>query len=709
MTRFPALFAVLTLLQPLHAGAAPARTKAAALLESELGLPAVEALERRGLLLTTGSSKPRRLAVVAWETLERHAAAGPRLSELVAAYDAVRKGAEPADALDAFADLRGMPAGGLLAGAARSALAGLAERASAARGLEDAGPALLAAGSLYRTAWGRALSERTHAELGGRALSNGAEQFYTASLAAPDAPAKAAEHLLKWAAVRGRADVKEQLEAAKSSGQPSPTLKQTLEDYLADQARVETLLAVREKLTRLERDSDSRRQLDDLRAAAPRLSADLAARLKDLLAEKDEAASATLTGPALHVRPAAEDPVEPGDDLVLSVAYWLDGVPAGKRSEVAELLYRDDGDKGLVLLSRALSKRASGGPYALTLKTPAPDGRADYRLYLDAPDADPARRETAQEVSSELAVLRAEAAAAEALGRACRLEESSAAWKALIEQIADSKKPARARLASAARARLKAVESWASARRELEESLDGARLYASKERCEYRTDRAERALTILKSLPAGCERIADSSVAAELSKLASETDSRRRLQEGFRAAVAKARDREAACKASEAAELYAGAMALLDSDAGARCGALEQEYAAVRMSDLPRAAAADRLSAALDGELGRSRQRLSAGDPAGALESALPLATALGRLPDARCWSGPSRAAAELTQAAGAALSAREAGTLKLPSDPLTPVLEEARRDWERRQAEKDERRSEAESVQAPNATGEAQ
>lgn len=693
---------------------------AAAVLEGDLGLPALEALERRAILLTTGSSKPRRVAAISWDALERHIAAAPRLVAFLEAYQAVRKGGKPAGTADTFQDLRNLPPGGLLANASRAALAALGEHAAAIRDLSDAAPALIESGSFYRTAWGKAISERTHSELGGSALGAGAEALF-AALSAPGAPAGISAHFSKWLSARDRAPLDELRAADASAGRLSEKLKGAFEDYLADQGRVEAVLSARDRLSRLESDSEARRLFDDLRAAAPRLveAGDLSVRLKEILAEKNETPTLTLNVPELHLRPSSEAPLEAGDEMIISVAYWIDGLPSNQDAEVAEVLYRDDGDQGLALLSRTVSKRRAGGPYSLMLKTSASaSGRPTYRLVLDAAGAVPAVREVSAEVSDALDGLRLAAAEAEALGRACRLEDSSVAWKNVLEKLGADNKPARVRLAASARRRLKAVEGWTILKRQLDESLDGARLFATKEHCDYRTERAERAMSLLKSLPAGCDReitraensdVPQAGIAEELSRLSRDTDARRRLQEGFRATVSRARDREASCKPDEAATLYAAAMVLLDSDPDARCGDFEKEYAAVRMEDLPRAAAADRLGAAIETELGRARRQLASEKASSALATALPLATALGRLPDARCWSGPIKSTAELAQAAGVALGPPPVAGLRLAPDPASAIIDEARQDWERRRSETDFKRNEAESVQAPNAAGEAQ
>lgn len=615
MPKINALPAFLTLVLALPAGAEPARVQAAATLAGDLG-PGAAALERRGLLVTSGDAKPHRVIDVAWEPLGRAAAAAKRLTEFLAAYDAARKGADPAEPADDFKDLRALAPGGFLHPSVRTALAVLADRAAA-------------------------------------------------NSSAPEEAAAAAK-------------------------------------------------SAKERLSRIERDSDAKKAFDDLRAAAPRLAEtdDLPGRLKDILAAADEPSAVKLTAPELHARSDDGTAFEPGDKAVFSIAYWVDGLGKGAQTSVVEALYLDRGPQGLELVSRKAVRRAAGGPYVFNVEAVVPEaGRLTYRLALDSSDAAPLSREASVPVSDALDALRAEAGRAEGLARACRLDESTAAWKEVLTGLDSQKSDARSKLASESRARLRAAEGWARDKAELGDSLDGARLYATAERCEYRTDRAERALKFLADLPAGCDRgeAGGRGVAEELAGLARLTDSRRRLQESFRASVKKAREHEAACRPIEAARLYASALAVLDTDSGARCGDFEAEYQAVRLSDLPRAAGAEGLSGAVQGELGKARKRSSSGDPAGALDVLLPLSTSLRRLPDVRCHAALLKEADELAQGAGVALSPLEAGALRLAPDPAAEAVAAAKKDWERRRAEADEARGQTESLQAPRSAGEEQ
>ncbi|TBR23586.1 hypothetical protein EPO15_05695, partial [bacterium] len=633
---------------PSLSAAESVRVQAAATLAGDLG-PGVAALERRGLLITSGDSKPARLLDVAWEPLGRAAASAKRLTEFLAAYDAARKGSDPADPADAFSDLRAVAPGGLLSEPVRAALAALSARASARAALGDAAPALLKKGSAYGTSWGRGLRDGGSAEL-------------FALLSGPKPSSDASRHVAAWASAVGRGGFPAALEAGRADGAPSAGLAEDLAAYLADQASLEALAAASERLAKLERDSDARLALGDVRAAAPKLAEapDLTERLKEILAAADEPGSVKLTAPELHARSEDGSAFEPDDKAVFSIAYWVDGLGKGEQTDVVEALYLDQGSQGLTLVRRDAHKRAAGGPYVVNVEAAVPAaGRLTYRLVLDSADGAPLSREASVPVSEALDALRAAAGRAEGLARACRLAESTAAWHEVLAGLDEQKSAARTKLASEVKARLRAAEAWAREKADLGESLDGARLYATPERCEYRTDRAERALKLLAGLPAGCDRGEGgaSGVAAELSGLARVTDSRRRLQEGFRASLKKARDAESSCRPADAARLYASALALLDSDTGARCGELEGEYQTVRLSDLPRVAGAERLSGAVEGELAKARKRFSAGDPPAALAILLPLSTALRRLPDARCHAALVKEADELAQGAGVAVA----------------------------------------------------
>lgn len=701
MLKTPPLSTLAVLLLTLPAAAEPARVQAAATLAGDLG-PGVSALERRGLLLTAGSVKPARILDVAWEPLERAAASSKRLTDFLAAYDAARKGSDPADPADAFEDLRALPPGGLLSEPVRAALGALADRAAARAALGDVAPALLKKGSAYRASWAAALRE---------SRSGAADLF--ALLSAPKPPSDAVRHTAAWASAVGQEGFAEALEADRTAGALSADLKAVLTSFLADQASVEALAVAQERLSRLERDGDARKAFDDVRAVAPKLAEnpDAPARLKDILAAADEPATVKLTAPELHARSEGGASFEPGDKAVFSIAYWVDGLEKGAQTEVVEALYLDQGPQGLSLVRRDARKRASGGPYVVNVESVVPAaGRLTYRLLLDAADAAPLSREASVPVSDALDALRAEAGRAESLARACRLDESTGVWKEVLSGLETRKSAARSRLASEAKSRLKAAESWSAEKNDLAESLDGARLYATPERCEYRTDRAERALKLLSGLPAGCDRGGEGTgVATELSGLIKVTDSRRRLQEGFAASIKKAREAEASCRPVDAARLYASALALLDSDPGARCGDLEAQYQSVRLSDLPRVAGSESLAGAIEAELGKARKLFAAGDPPGALGVLLPLSTALRRLPESRCYGALLKDADELAHGAGVAVAPVEASGLRLGPDAASEAVAAAKKDWDRRQAEADEARGQTESLQAPRAAGEAE
>ncbi|MDE2290768.1 MAG: hypothetical protein KGL53_01690, partial [Elusimicrobia bacterium] len=462
--------------------------------------------------------------------------------------------------------------------------------------------------------------------------------------------------LKAWAKAAGADGLDEALAADLRAGALSSRLKPLLERYLADEAQVERGLAAQEALERLGRDREARRAFADLRAAAPKLAGEdgLSKRLQAILDAPDEGAGARLSAGDLHERSASGAALEPGDEAVFSAAYWVDGLPSGRKAPVDEVLVLDLGGRGLRVAARDRDRRRDGGPYTVSFKAVVPEsGLLRYRLILDAEGGSRLELSTATAVSGGLDDLRARAADAQALALSCRLDESTAAWTDVLADLKDPATPARRGLASAARKGLAQARAWADRARELKLSMDGARLYATPDHCDYDTSRAKRSLELLAGLPAGC----DAGTADELRTLMRQTDSRRRLQEAFEDAVSRAREREASCKPDAAAGLYASALALLDTDPGARCGPYEQQYAAVRLSDLPRAASAQGLGAALDAELGKAETLFKSGDSAGASAILLPLTTSLRRLPDARCREQALRKADDLTAAAGVALA----------------------------------------------------
>lgn len=711
-TRRAALSFVAFLTLPLCAAAAPNKSPYG-LLEEALGAKALQGLERQGLLAT--ADNPDRLLAVSWDAFKKAEDAAPRLAEFLTAFDKLSDGREPADPTDAFSELRDLPEGGFFKGAMRDALSAAASRAAAVRELGERRAPLAKSGSLFRTPWGQEFAQRTHADLGGASADAAASDFFSRVLAAPAAPAGAAAHLLAWAAASGVEGLEAELGASRAAGKAGAALEARLGRYLRDQALLEQVLAASERLARIERGSDAKTLFKDARAAAPALAAagGLSKRLKDAFEDEPANSPLRLSAHEVHVQGAGAPPLEPGDKAVFSAAYWVDGLPKGRSARIAEVLLLEDPQRGLSVVSRASRSRGNGGPYTVSIEAELPrSGNLSYRLLLDAGGAVPAELPRAVEVSDSLDGLRGAAAEAQWLGLSCRFDDAEKAWNGVLEKASSSKK-ASARVAAEARDALRTVAFWKARKKELDESLDGARLFASRERCEYRTDRAERALKLLAALPAGCDRTAPGglgsgagSVAAELSRLASVTESRRSLQEAFRAGVARAKDREASCKSEEAAVLYASSLALLDSDPDARCGDFEREHAAVRLADLPRAAAVKGLSDAVEAELSNARRRLAEGKPHAALAALQPLSTGLRALPDQRCWSSALSKADELAEASGVALGPQSAAERGLAPDMPRPALAEARRDWEERQARLREERGAVDDVQAPRAAG---
>ncbi|MBI5594784.1 MAG: hypothetical protein HY928_01715 [Elusimicrobia bacterium] len=690
----------------LPARAADPQVKAYATLLGAAGRKSLPALERSGLIVT--ADNPDRLLAVSWPLLERAEKYAPRLVEFFAAFDQLRKGREPADPSDSFAELLALPEGGLWSAPLRDALAAAARRAEAARALGERRGLLAKTGSLFRTPWGRELARRTHADLGGAAADAGALDLFRRALAAPGAAPDAAAHLKAWAAASGAADLEPALSASLGAGQPNDDLKALLGRYLRDQAVLEQAEAARDRLSRADRAAAAKAPLEDARTAAAALSAaaGLTAQVREVLAESEPPSSLRLSAHEVHVRGAGDPPLEPGDKAVFSAAYWVDGLPQGRSVNVAEVLVLEDPVRGLSVVSRAAHSRSNGGPFTVSVEAELPrSGSLSYRLTLHAEGAAPVELAQTVEVSDSLDRLQRASAEAQWLGLSCRFEDAERAWKAVLEQAGASSKKAPVQLAADARAALRTVAGWKDRKKELDESLDGARLFATKERCEYRTDRAERALKLLASLPAGCDQ---AGVGAELADLAAITESRRSLQESFRAGVARAKDREASCKSEEAAALYASVLALLDSDPEARCGEIEREHAAIRLSDLPRAAAAKGLSDAVEAELSNARRRLAEGNPRAALRALQPLSTALRSLSDQRCWNSALSKADELAAASGVALGPLGAA-VSLPADPAGPAMAEARHDWDERQAQLNVERGAADSVQAPRSAGEEQ
>ncbi|HAH06584.1 MAG TPA: hypothetical protein DCM05_08665 [Elusimicrobia bacterium] len=666
----------------------PATQAAYAALEDALGAGNVQTLSDRGVLLLSGSKKSRGVLHVQWPLLEQLAAGAEDFSVFAGLYVKARAGKEIDGDASALRRIEKMKDAGPLTSAVRAAAAILASQ------LENIGPPPEAK-PLPATPWGRAFWARTHADL----VSDyrpAAHLFFSTLLYGPFKDDQAEAHFLAAQPV-----AVESLQRDQRAGEASPQTLSAIAAYLTEQKRLWDVSQTRSRLAALERSTNLSRDAKDLSALAERLSSgpDALRALRFALKSKGPAPVARFSGADLHVNLASgSEPYDVGDEAVVSLAYWVEGLSAKDSIEVTEAGFLDEGEAGLSALKTSVLKRSAGGPHTLRYTVPLrSSGRKVFRFLLEAADGASASREAVIEVSPRFDEVVSAAADAESDAQACRLEEAETGFSDLEKSLREADKPQFRSLLSWLKPRIKRAAEQAAQAKTLGELMDGVRLHASKERCDFKSEKARRALALLDGLPPGCDRLsapqegAAAGLRAELETLLRQTELRRANQDAFRASAETARKQEAACRHEEAAEAYASALALLDSDGEARCGPWESDYTAIRLQDLPRARAGKAISDDVEAKLVEAQSA----DHAGALAILTPLIARIDSLESRSCYQALRKKAEELASAAGLALGPGEAaeGTpSKDDTDEAIRAVSSERERLDRIEAERRER-----------------
>ncbi|MFH1723179.1 MAG: hypothetical protein ABII00_01015 [Elusimicrobiota bacterium] len=668
---------------------------AAAVLETALGSKALAILHEYGYVLLGGTPKDgRRVIHVQWEplrSLNEHAGAWLGFLEL---YKQNRRGVSIEGDLKRLRALQTTPTAGLISGPVRAALDALALHMEAGSELGKRLPAASRQKLLFDTRWGEDFLERTHVDLLPSA-AEAADEFFMRHLTGPGESLEPADHFLGHVRNVYGEELAEQLGRDRTAGEASKELRKWIGKYLADQTLLWNFTRTRGRLRSIERPSGLKRTLKDLRAVVEPLSREtgLLERLREEMKAEGPAPRLRFTGPELHVQNAAGSAdVDVGDTIVVSMAYWIEGLEERETARITEVAYADRGAGGVADRVQNYVERRKGGPHSFTARVPVRSSETiTYRLHLDAPGSDRFQREIEIKVSPRYHDLLLEAGKAEAKAEACQLQEAVALLESLQDKIAPLAAKTRfARLLATLGDRARTVSKQIDRRESLNAALDGARLYASADQCDFRADRARRALSLLADLPPGCDaaQSGDTILSAELQSLVEATDRRRLHQEAFLKGASKARELARACRAQDAAEQYAAALALLDAEPEARCGQWEKEYTLIRISELPRAAAADALATAIDESVGRASRRFADGDYPGTTGILLPLMAAIDAMPESRCYASLRTKAEQLAEAAGVALAPPDPEDVRasLPKDSVEKALKDVLAERERHQ-----------------------
>ena len=667
---------------PAAEKAVPAAQSAYALLQATMGAEAIEILAERNVLVLSAGKDDRGVLYVHWPSIEALAARAEDLAALAQLYEKVRGGAPIEGDPASLRRVEAMQELGPVTAPVRSAAALLAAH------IEQSSPAAAedpARKPLPALPWGREFWSRIHGDI----LTDfqaAARLFFRDLLSGPQRSAPASEFFLSCAkAPEARAG----LERDQAAGKPSQETLASLAACLAEQKRAWDLSLTRERLKAVEKDSSLSKDLKDISSLSARFlaSPEIVGRLRDALDSKGPEPAIRFSGGDIHVHlSAGKEPFDVGDETAVSLAYWIDGAPAKASFEITEAGFLDEGGAGISEVTTSLVRRQSGGPHLVKLPLPLrSSGRKTYRSMLASGDGASANREISYDVSDKLDRVISAAAEAENAFQTCRLEEAELKYAELEAKLADSPdKPQFKAVGAWLKARPKRVSDARALLKTTLALLDGVRLHASKDLCDFKSDKARAALSLLDSLPAGCDRIAGSTetirLRDEIEEMLRLTESRRANQDAFRLAAEKARRLEADCRYEEAEGAYASALALLDADPSARCGAWEAEFTRIRLHDLPRAAS----YRAFGQELASTQEKASGlaskteRNYAQALALATPLIARIDSSPVRDCYRDARRKAEDLAEFAGVSLGPgrpASAANESLPKDDLDSAV----------------------------------
>lgn len=670
----------------------PERAAAAAIAKA-LGSRGLDILDETGIVVAARvKNSGRRILHVEWQDLAvliRHAAA---LESAAALYEDARvreKGTVLGD-LAGVRRIQALPTTGPITPAIKTALDVLGLHLKSADALGKTLTQTEHAAVLFDAPWARDYFERIH----GAILEDfrpHAGAYFRDILVGPRDLSAAVEHFLLYTRDILGDDATQLLTADRTKGKASPKLEALIARYLLDQQRLWTAARTRERLRAIEDHTDLTEEMSRLRVVTDGLSKtpDLVKKIGELLKAEPPRTTVRFSGPDLHVR--SEDGrsgFREGDSAVISMAYWIEGLGGDEKLAVTETGFFRRGGSGVSRRSEQIVKRKGAGPHVFTTRVRlGPGGRGDYHLALAAPGAATFFKKTAIRWSGGAKEAREVLPAVDNLISECELSEAGQMLADLESQVSGDKHAPEGLLENI-RDRARLVDEQKSLLEDLYKSLAGVRLYASKDECRYRTDRAERALSILEHLPPGCDRLkAESSgpISLEVRKMLQATERRRLNQEVFRTAAAEARKRETACKFEVAGKMYASALALLDSDPEARCGAWEAEYTRIKLTDLPRAVSASDLAESIDKSIDDASRLFAKGDYSGALGIVVPLAAGIRALPDAHCYKARSDKADQFVRSAGLALgSDSRASSAALPKDSTGKEVRSVAMEYER-------------------------
>lgn len=680
-----ALLAAL-LVSPSFAADAPRPDRPLTLLIDSFGQPGIDTLAARGVIVLQGKPGARRLAAVHWKSFSALAGAASSCLALASASDVLGHEPEPSSpSLDLNA-CRALPMDGMMTPslhALASALEAVHEESWALH-LASAQPrGTPGRPNIFDTAWGKELIERSHAD----ALENPASltrSLFENLLAGPRADNAAAALFAAEAGDRGVPAPDKLISEDALRGKMSPELRAQLSRTLSNERRRWAAEKARAAASDLLGKASVKRELEELRGASKALAAN-----PNLLAALEAALSRSELSPeGARIRSAGLHRGEPtrlgqhelGDEVVVSGAYWVDGLQERESIEVSESIAIET-DRGFTILEARTHKRRNGGPYAYAHAFKIAETRSfGARALISADDSSLIDEHVEIPVARDFELALSKEAEAAGLRASCRMRDAEAAFDGLEALVAEPAKfkPQYKELAKRAAKAKSAAKTDAETRVKLEEALAQARADSAPQLCRYETKHAEEALKLLKRLPPGCDQ-----TLPELHALHATITRRAVDQKWFMKASAEARRKFKSCDLEAARARWSEAFAVLDADPGARCGRVEEEEGRAK-SDFAELAREIAWREALQKSLARAETETS---PARRLEILHPITARLGFLDD-KCLGPESRRAASLAKTASKELTAPADNELtrRLPADnALAATVADIRADRARR------------------------
>ena len=668
------IFAALLLIGPgivLAQDEKPAVQTAVEYLDANVGLRALDILEERGYVVSNGrKGDDREILFVQWDNLKRLTSLRNEISAFIRVFSSPPEYETPEKDGLFLRKLQEAPVGGLLTPALHSSVDVLAAHIEERNTLKsDPGKT-----SLFEEKWSRGFTEGEDAG----ALTDMrplVRPYFRDFVGKPEAT----RHLTEYFKRIGASEkiIFEDLRA----GRMSKNLGDLLLSYLLDQKRLWNVHKTEERLKKIARSSSVEKDISDLQSILDKIENpdSFIREFQKSVQSETKRAHIRFRGTDLHVRVADRDgSQDPGDEVVVSMAYWVEGLNPREITNVFAIGFVDDPQNGATRRMIESSRRKDGGPYTISTRLKLDSQKPlTYRLYLSASGAETFKTEATIDVSPDFHDAVSAAAAADNLLARCRLKEAAIEFKKIEEELAEWKqKPQFKEFLSDIRARSEETARLRKILAQLKDSLDGAKLFASKEQCRYRTDRVDRALSLLRDLPPGCEHLQTKGgkrLSTELIHLSYITQKRAFAQKSFDERIALAEKEERDCRFPEAAESFASALALLEATPAARCGRWETKYASVKIKDLPRAAGASALSGSIEGDIARAEQAFAQGKYARTMGILYPLAAGIRALPNESCYSNSLQRADAAAQAAAVALDpvGQEGLKILLPKDPV--------------------------------------